>query len=79
MNLQLFQVNAMYVPSFNKIWMPFGILHYPFYLENRIEALNYGALGAILGHEMTHGFDNNGEHFDSNGNVNVSSYSSLWN
>ena len=61
----------MYSPNFNMIWLPFGILHFPFYLNNRLASLNYGALGAIVGHEMTHGFDNLGARFDSGGNLNV--------
>ncbi|XP_076620842.1 M13 family metallopeptidase neprilysin 5 [Colletes latitarsis] len=61
-------VNAYHTYEFNHITIPAGILQFPFY-ELGIEALNYGALGTVLGHELTHGFDNNGRHFDSNGNV----------
>lgn len=63
-------VNAMYTPNYNMIWIPFGILHFPFFRENRLASLNYGALGAVVGHEMTHGFDNLGANFDSAGNLN---------
>ena len=62
----------MYSPNYNMMWIPFGILGFPFYLPNRLDSLNFGALGAVVGHEMTHGFDNLGANFDSKGNLNVS-------
>ena len=57
----------MYVPETNYIWLPLGIQMPPFYQSQRIQALNYGALGYILGHELTHGFDNLGSLFDKHG------------
>ena len=63
-----FQVNAMYVPPENSIWIPLGIQRPPFYQYDSIQALNYGALGLVLGHEMTHGFDNMGALYDAHGN-----------
>nr|XP_031838249.1 neprilysin-4 [Nomia melanderi] len=61
-------VNAFHTYQFNHITVPAGILQFPFY-ELGLEALNYGAIGAVLGHELTHGFDNSGRHYDSDGNV----------
>ncbi|XP_053997359.1 neprilysin-4 isoform X1 [Hylaeus anthracinus] len=61
-------VNAFHTYQYNHITIPAGILQFPFY-ELGLEALNYGAIGTVLGHELTHGFDNSGRHFDSNGNV----------
>ncbi|TRY77870.1 hypothetical protein TCAL_08138 [Tigriopus californicus] len=61
-------VNAMYVPNFNAIWIPLGILHSPMFQKDRLSASNFGALGMVLGHEMTHGFDNMGSLFDKSGN-----------
>lgn len=61
-------VNAMYVPPENSIWIPLGIQRPPFYQSDSVDALNYGALGMVLGHELTHGFDNNGALYDSHGN-----------
>ncbi|XP_076238270.1 M13 family metallopeptidase neprilysin 5 [Calliopsis andreniformis] len=61
-------VNAFHTYQFNHITIPAGILQFPFY-ELGLEALNYGAIGTVLGHELTHGFDNSGRHFDSDGNV----------
>ncbi|KZC06063.1 PREDICTED: neprilysin-2 [Dufourea novaeangliae] len=61
-------VNAFHTYQFNHITIPAGILQFPFY-ELGLEALNYGAIGTVLGHELTHGFDNSGRHYDSNGNV----------
>ncbi|XP_006610149.1 neprilysin-4-like isoform X1 [Apis dorsata] len=61
-------VNAFHTYEYNHITVPAGILQFPFY-ELGLESLNYGAIGSILGHELTHGFDNNGRHYDSNGNV----------
>ena len=58
----------MYVPPENSIWIPLGIQRPPFYQSDSVDALNYGALGMVLGHELTHGFDNNGAMYDSHGN-----------
>eukprot|EP00095_Tigriopus_kingsejongensis_P003202 maker-scaffold50_size457468-snap-gene-0.20 protein:Tk03202 transcript:maker-scaffold50_size457468-snap-gene-0.20-mRNA-1 annotation:"Hypothetical protein CBG17774" len=63
------QVNAMYSPTFNAIWIPLGILHPPMFRHDRLAASNYGALGMILGHELTHAFDNHGANFDKDGNL----------
>ncbi|MEO5989061.1 MAG: M13 family metallopeptidase [Candidatus Eisenbacteria bacterium] len=62
-------VNAFYSPSFNSINFPAGILQPPFYDPEWDDALNYGAIGAVIGHEMTHGFDDQGRQFDSAGNL----------
>jgi putative endopeptidase len=62
-------VNAYYNPSFNEIVFPAGILQPPFYFQNGDDALNYGAIGAVIGHEMTHGFDDQGSKYDKNGNL----------
>lgn len=62
-------VNAFYSPSFNSINFPAGILQAPFYHPEWDDALNYGAIGAVIGHEMTHGFDDRGRQFDPKGNL----------
>ena len=62
-------VNAYYDPSSNEICFPAGILQYPFFDMNADDAFNYGAIGSIIGHEMTHGFDDSGRHFDKDGNM----------
>jgi putative endopeptidase len=62
-------VNAFYSPAFNSINFPAGILQPPFYDPQWDDALNYGAIGAVIGHEMTHGFDDRGRQFDANGNM----------
>jgi len=62
-------VNAYYSPSDNEICFPAGILQPPFFDMNADDAFNYGAIGAVIGHEMTHGFDDSGRHFDKNGNM----------
>lgn len=62
-------VNAYYNPSFNEIVFPAGILQPPFYYQNGDDAVNYGAIGAVIGHEMTHGFDDQGSQYDLNGNL----------
>ena len=62
-------VNAYYNPSMNEIVFPAGILQPPFYDPNRDDAYNYGAAGAVIGHEMTHGFDDQGAKFDAKGNL----------
>lgn len=62
-------VNAYYNPTTNEICFPAGILQGVFYSSNRSDAENYGAIGVIIGHEMTHGYDNNGRQFDKDGNM----------
>ena len=62
-------VNAYYSPTMNEIVFPAGILQAPFYDPNRDDALNYGGMGAVIGHEMTHGFDDQGSKFDAQGNL----------
>ncbi|XP_055543681.1 uncharacterized protein LOC129729211 [Wyeomyia smithii] len=62
------EVNAFYLADRNAIYIPIAIIQYPFY-HLGLEALNYGALGEVLGHELTHGFDNSGRHYDKNGNM----------
>ncbi len=62
-------VNASYSPSLNQIQFPAGILEPPFFDPNADDAVNYGGLGAVIGHEMSHGFDDQGRQFDSKGNL----------
>ncbi|WP_316830602.1 M13 family metallopeptidase [Pedobacter aquatilis] len=62
-------VNAYYNPSFNEIVFPAGILQFPFFAFNADDAINYGAIGAVIGHEMTHGFDDQGRQYDAAGNL----------
>jgi putative endopeptidase len=61
-------VNAQYNSSLNDITFPAGILQPPFYDPNVDHAINYGGIGAVIGHEMTHGFDDSGAKFDGEGN-----------
>lgn len=63
------EINAYYDPSTNEICFPAGILQYPFFDMDADDVFNYGAIGAIIGHEMTHGFDDSGRHFDKDGNM----------
>ena len=63
-------VNAYYNPTTNEICFPAGILQKPFFDMNADDAFNYGAIGVVIGHEMTHGFDDQGRHYDKNGNLN---------
>lgn len=63
-------VNAYYNPAFNEIVFPAGILQYPFFEQNADDAVNYGGIGAVIGHEMTHGFDDQGRQYDADGNLN---------
>ena len=63
------EVNAYYDPSTNEICFPAGILQYPFFDMNADDAFNYGAIGSVIGHEMTHGFDDQGRLFDKDGNL----------
>jgi putative endopeptidase len=62
-------VNAYYNPSLNEIVFPAGILQPPFFDPEADEAVNYGAIGMVIGHEMTHGFDDQGRKFDAAGNL----------
>ena len=62
-------VNAYYNPSLNEIVFPAGILQPPFYDPKADDAVNYGGIGAVIGHEMTHGFDDQGRKVDSEGNL----------
>ncbi len=62
-------VNAYYNPSFNEIVFPAGILQPPFFSFDADDAINYGGIGAVIGHEMTHGFDDQGSQYDVNGNL----------
>ena len=50
----------MYSPEENSIWIPLGIQNPPFYAGHQVQSLNHGAIGMVLGHELTHGFDNMG-------------------
>jgi putative endopeptidase len=63
-------VNAYYNPNLNEIVFPAAILQPPFFYPDGDDAINYGAIGAIIGHEMTHGFDDQGKQYDKNGNLN---------
>ena len=63
------EINAYYDPSTNEICFPAGILQYPFFDMAADDAFNYGAIGSIIGHEMTHGFDDSGRKFDKDGNL----------
>ena len=62
-------VNAYYNPTTNEICFPAGILQYPFFDAKADEAFNYGAIGVVIGHEMTHGFDDQGRQYDASGNL----------
>jgi putative endopeptidase len=62
-------VNAYYSPEMNEIVFPAGILQPPFFDPNADDASNYGGMGAVIGHEMTHGFDDEGRKFDAQGNL----------
>lgn len=62
-------VNAYYSPLTNEICFPAGILQPPFFDINADDAQNYGAIGVVIGHEMTHGFDDSGRKYDKNGNL----------
>ncbi len=62
-------VNAYYSPTMNEIVFPAGILQPPFFDANADDAVNYGGIGAVIGHEMTHGFDDSGSQFDAEGNL----------
>jgi len=62
-------VNAYYTPIWNQIVFPAGILQPPFFSATRDDAVNYGAVGLVMGHELTHGFDDQGRQFDAHGNL----------
>jgi putative endopeptidase len=63
-------VNAYYNPTTNEICFPAAILQPPFFDMNADDAVNYGAIGVVIGHEMTHGFDDKGRQYDKDGNLN---------
>ncbi len=63
-------VNAYYNPATNEICFPAAILQPPFFDPNTDDAINYGAIGVVIGHEMTHGFDDQGRQYDKEGNLN---------
>src|SRR5947199_7318271 len=62
-------VNAYYNPTMNEIVFPAGILQPPFYNAKANDAVNYGGIGAVIGHELTHGFDDHGRRYDGRGNL----------
>jgi predicted metalloendopeptidase len=63
------ETNAYYNPPDNSITFPAGILFAPFFDVNADDAVNYGGIGIVIGHEMTHGFDDEGRHYDAKGNL----------
>jgi putative endopeptidase len=63
-------INAYYNPSMNEIVFPAGILQPPFFDASMDEAVNYGAIGVVIGHEITHGYDDEGRKYDGDGNLN---------
>jgi endothelin-converting enzyme/putative endopeptidase len=65
-----YEVNAYYNPSLNEIVFPAGILQEPFFSYNQSDEKNFGGIGTVIGHEITHGFDDQGSRFDENGNLN---------
>lgn len=62
-------INAYYNPTFNEIVFPAGILQFPFFDADADDAINYGGIGMVIGHEMTHGFDDQGAQYDKDGNL----------
>jgi putative endopeptidase len=64
-------VNAYYNATWNEIVFPAGILQPPFFDMNADDALNYGAIGSVIGHELLHGFDDSGSRFDAQGRLNM--------
>lgn len=62
-------VNAYYSPVMNEIVFPAGILQFPFFDANADDAINYGGIGAVIGHEMSHGFDDSGSQYDKDGTL----------
>lgn len=69
MNMTPPTINASYSPSNNDLTFPAGILQFPFFDFGADDAVNYGGIGAVIGHEMTHGFDDQGRQFDAVGNL----------
>ncbi|HTB53384.1 MAG TPA: M13 family metallopeptidase [Ferruginibacter sp.] len=63
-------INAYYNQNYNEIVFPAGILQFPFFDPNADDAINYGGIGMVIGHEMTHGFDDQGSQYDKDGNLN---------
>ena len=63
------EVNAYYSGSFNEIVFPAGILQPPFFDKSMDDAVNFGGIGLVIGHELTHGFDDQGRKFDPQGNL----------
>ena len=68
-NLSPLTVNASYSPAANDVTLPAALLASPFFVVGRSDAANFGALGGVLGHEMTHGFDDQGRQYDGNGTL----------
>src|SRR4029077_14570003 len=62
-------VNAYYEATLNEMVFPAGILQTPFYAKTQTPALNFGAIGMVVGYELTHGFDDEGRQFDADGNL----------
>ncbi len=62
-------VNAYYEPTMNEMVFPAGILEHPFYAKTQTPGLNFGGIGMVVGHELTHGFDDEGRQFDAEGNL----------
>jgi putative endopeptidase len=69
-NMLPHQVNAYYDPTLNEVVFPAAIMQPPFFYPEADDAVNYGAIGAVIGHEITHGFDDQGSKYDGNGNLN---------
>jgi putative endopeptidase len=67
--INVHEINAYYSPSYNEIVFPAGILQEPFFSDKYDMAVNFGAIGAIIGHEITHGFDDLGRNYDADGNL----------
>ena len=63
------EINAYYNPTFNEIVFPAGILQFPFFDLKADDAINYGGIGMVIGHEITHGFDDQGAQYDKDGNL----------
>src|SRR5207237_5219619 len=62
-------INAYYTPLFNSIFFPAAILQPPFFTVNADDAVNYGGIGAVIGHEISHGFDDQGSQYDGDGKL----------
>lgn len=69
-SMDSYDVNAYYNPSSNEIVFPAGILQEPFFSLDQSDEMNFGGIGSVIGHEITHGFDDMGSRFDENGNLN---------